>query len=105
MSDRFAAGIPIDLVDSTGGHKVAEPTDPYAATAVAFPTPGYDGHDAMARSFVVEFALLGWSRERIARMFRVPRFVAAHHVYRTRGPAYVAALLDDVLGPARPEED
>ncbi len=82
----------------TGQSKVAEPTDPYMATAVAYSTPGYDGMAAMARAFVEEFARLGWPRDRIARMFRMPRYVAAHAVYRDRGPEFVERLITDVLG-------
>ena len=103
--DRVPAQIP--LVDVSGANKGAEPTDPYIATAVSFSTPGYDGLAAMGRAFVEEFALMGWPRDRIARMFTVPRFVAAHAVYQARGAAFVSELITDVLGPpndATPEE-
>ncbi len=92
--------LPLRPVSDTGRDKVAEPTDPYEAVAVAVPTPGHDGMAAMARVFVEEFALLGWPRERIARMFRIPRYVGPHLVYRTRGPEFVEALIDDVFGGA-----
>jgi hypothetical protein len=90
--------IPVDLVVESGALKSAESTDPYVATAVALPTPGYDGMAAMGRAFVEEFAMLGWSRERLERMFRMPRYVAAHVVYVERGPAFVTNLIDEVLG-------
>lgn len=32
-------------------------------------------------------------------MFRQPRFVGAHIVYQTRGPEFVASIIEDVLGP------
>ena len=67
--DGFAPEIP--LVDVSGRNKAAEPTDPYVATAVSLSTPGYDGIAAMGRAFVEEFALMGWPRERIARMFTI----------------------------------
>ena len=86
-------------VASPGAAKVAEATDPYQPTAFGVPTPGHDGLEAMARTFIEEFALLGWPRSRIARMFRIPRYVAAHAVYRQRGQAFVEGLIDDVLGP------
>jgi hypothetical protein len=89
---------------ASGREKVAEATDPYIATAVALDTPGHDGAAAMTRTFIEEFARLGWSRERIQRMFRIPRYVAAHAVYRARGPAFVAAMIEDVLGPEHGEE-
>ena len=69
-----------------GSAKAVEAADPYQATVVALSTPGHDGGAAMARTFVEEFARMGWPRERIARMFRISRYVAAHAVYRARGP-------------------
>ena len=87
-----------------GRDKVAEATDPYIATAVALDTPGHDGAAAMTRTFIEEFARLGWPRHKIERMFRIPRYVAAHAVYRARGPEFVAEMIEDVLGPATGEE-
>ena len=91
--------LPIQVVAPTGRSKIAESTDPYEAVFVTLVTPDHDGISDMARVFVEEFALMGWSRDRIARMFRIPRYVAAHAVYRARGPAFVEGLLDEVLGP------
>ena len=88
----------IPLIDTSGQNKTAEASDPYVATVVTVPTPGYDGLAAMGRAFVEEFAKVGWSRVRIARMFQNPRFAAAYAVYHERGPEFVEALLDEVLG-------
>ncbi len=97
---RFPQEIPIELVASHGARKAAEASDPYIATAVAIDTPGYDGMAAMARTFVEEFALTGWSREHIAHMFSRPQFAAAYAVYRARGAGFVDELILEVLGPA-----
>ncbi len=96
-AEHFDAEIP--LVDVSGRNQQAESTDPYIATAVAMPTPGYDGLAAMGRAFVEEFALMGWSRDRIARMLEVPRFAAAHAVLEARGAAFVEQLISEVMGP------
>ena len=96
---RFKPEIPLELVASHGARKTAEASDPYIATAVAIDTPGYDGMAAMARTFVEEFALTGWSREHIAHMFSRPQFAAAYAVYRARGAAFVDELIREVLGP------
>ena len=100
MSDppRFHEEIP--LVDTTGSNKVAESTDPFIATAVGFSTPGYDGLAEMGRAFVEEFAIMGWPRDRISRMFTVPKFAAAYAVYEARGAEFVEELIEQVLGPA-----
>jgi hypothetical protein len=89
---------------SSGRLKAAEATDPYVASAVAISTPGYDGTAAMARTFVEEFARIGWPRDRISRMFRQPRYAAAYAVYQTRGPEFVAEVISAVLGPETPSE-
>ncbi len=102
MTERERVVSELPLVDTTGRNKAAEPSDPYIATAVSLSTPGYDGLAAMARTFVEEFALMGWPRERIAKMFTIPRFAAAHAVYTQQGPAFVERLIDEVLGP-RPD--
>ena len=102
---RFEPRIPVALVDAaSGGEKMAEPTDPLMATAVALPTPGYDGLAAMGRTFIEEFAVMGWPRERIARMFTMPKFAAAHVVYRARGPEFIEELITAVLGTPEREE-
>ena len=86
-------------------HKAAEAADPFEAVAVRIPTPaGYDGMREMARCFVEEYALMGWPRERIMRLFEQPRYTAAHAVYEERGAAFVQELIDDVLGPGHEEE-
>ena len=81
-----------------GRQKMAGPTDPLMPTAVSLPTPGYDGLAAMGRTFVEEFALMGWPREHIARMFTMPKFAAAHAVYRARGADFIEELITEVLG-------
>lgn len=91
--------IPITVTPATGLAKTAEVTDPYQPVAIGLPTPGHDGIQAMARTFIEEFARLGWPRARISLLFRVPRYVAAFTLYQARGPQFVEDLLDDVLGP------
>ena len=99
-----ALPMPTKAIIPSGHLKAAEATDPYIASAIEFSTPDHDGTAAMARTFVEEFARIGWSRDRITTMFRKPRYVAAYHVYQTRGPDFVAKIVDQVLGPVSPTE-
>jgi hypothetical protein len=99
-----ALPMPTKAIIPSGHLKAAEATDPYIASAIEFSTPDHDGTAAMARTFVEEFARIGWSRDRIKAMFRKPRYVAAHHVYQTRGPEFVTKIIDEVLGPETPAE-
>jgi hypothetical protein len=96
MSDGF---VPLALVARSGRDKVLEPTDPIEPVAVSLSTPGFDGVTAMGRTFVEEFAMMGWSRDRIARMFATPRYAGANAVWRTLGSDGVEVLLDEVFGP------
>ncbi len=81
----------------SGLQKAVEPSDPMQPTAVSLSTPGYDGMAAMARTFVEEFALMGRSREQIARMFKQPTFVAAYSVYSVRGAEFIDGLIREVF--------
>ena len=58
--------------------------------------------DEMACVFVEELARMGWSREQIVAVFQDPFYRGPHTVYRSKGPAYVDALLDQVAGIAPP---
>lgn len=81
--------------------KGAGAEDPFQAMAVCVESPsGYDGVAEMARCFVEEYAMMGWRRERILRLFRDPRYAGAHAVYDQRGEAFVTGLLDEVMGSA-----
>ena len=99
------AFVPVQLVASTGHRKQAEATDPLVATAVSLPTPGHDGIAAMGRTFVEEFAMLGWSRERVARLVTVNRYAGAQAVRRALGEQGVAALIDEVFGSPGTDEE
>ena len=96
--------MPKKAIIPSGHLKAAEATDPYVASAVEISTPNHDGTAAMARTFVEEFARIGWSRNRISQMFRKPSYIAAYLVYQTRGPEFVAGVIDEVLGPETPSK-
>ena len=97
--------VPVELVARSGRAKQAEATDPLVATAVSLATPGHDGIKAMGRTFVEEFAMLGWSRQRVARMFTIQRYAGTSAVMRALGEDGVAALIDEVFGPPTPDEE
>ena len=96
MSEGF---VPVELVARSGRDKTFESTDPMEPVAMSLATPGFDGVSAMGRTFVEEFAMMGWTRDRIARMFATPRYAGAHVVWLTLGSDSVAALIDEVFRP------
>ena len=57
----------------------------------------------MGRTFVEELAMLGWWRERVARMFTVRRYAGAAAVMQALGEDGVKALIDEVFGPSIPD--
>jgi hypothetical protein len=71
--------------------------DPFEAVAVSLAT-AEDTTEEMARTFVEEFALLGFPPEKIMRLFRNPFYAGAHMVYTQRGEDFIQGLLRDVFG-------
>ncbi len=79
--------------------KEFEEDDPYELVAVRLPSPpGYDAPAAMARTFIEEFAMMGWPPERILILFRSSKFAGTHAVYEERGEDYVRGLIAQVFG-------
>lgn len=78
--------------------KSFEEDDPMEFVGVELPTPtGYDAFGEMARAFIVEYALMGFSRERILQLFRDPFYQGLHAVYRCRGEDYIRDLMDEIF--------
>jgi len=78
--------------------KEFESDDPWEIVGVVVPTaPGEDATGEMARALVEEFALMGYSPERLLRLFETPFYAGAHAIYRARGEAFVRQTIDKVL--------
>ncbi|MDP2662422.1 MAG: hypothetical protein Q8R28_17015 [Dehalococcoidia bacterium] len=78
--------------------KEFESDDPWEIVGVVVPTaPGEDATGEMARALVEEFALMGYSPERLLRLFETPFYAGAHAIYRARGEAFVRQTIDAVL--------
>ncbi len=80
--------------------KDVESEDPLEIVGVVLDRPIDDeGLDAMARTFVEEYALMGWSGKRILAMFRQPFYGGAHSAYERLGEDRITALVEEVCGP------
>lgn len=66
-----------------------DPEDPMALVGVVCPATGDAEIVEMADSFVEEFARLGWSAEKVFKMFTTPFYAAAHRIYRLKGEAFI----------------
>jgi len=50
----------------------------------------------VARCFIEEFALFGYGREALVALFRDPQYRGVHDIYRRKGEAWVARVVDEV---------
>jgi hypothetical protein len=74
--------------------------DPLEIVGVVLDRPMDDGAvDAMARTFVEEYALMGWNGKRILDMFRRPFYGGAHDAYERLGEPRIVELIEQTLGP------
>lgn len=77
-----------------------EADDPYELVGIGFPvSDSFDANAEMGRCFIEEFAMLGYSRSFIQRMFKSPYYQGPHRVYLSHGSDFVESLLDQCFGP------
>ncbi len=56
------------------------------------------GLDDMARTFIEEYTLMGWSPARILDVFRRPFYGGAYDAYEALGEGRIAALIAETTG-------
>jgi hypothetical protein len=79
--------------------KVPEPEDPLQIVGVVLDRPMDAAEiESMARTFVEEYALMGWGPRRILSLFRHPHFAGAHEAYRVLGEARIVSIVSEVAG-------
>lgn len=79
--------------------KSLEPDDPFEFTAVPYPvTDEVEADREMARCFIEEFALMGWSADRVRRLFGSEFFVGTHGIIERRGQLFVDELVAETFG-------
>ena len=83
-------------------YKEPEPDDPFELTGVVLPAPDDASLKEMAVCFVEEFLRDGWSDEQLCAMFRNPFYRGPYLVWRQKGDAYVAAVIQEVHRMWRP---
>ncbi|MEO8423938.1 MAG: hypothetical protein ABI595_08495 [Actinomycetota bacterium] len=78
--------------------KVFEPDDPLTFTAMGYPVEDQGEADrAMGLCFIEEFALMGWSAERVRGLFRSGSFAGTHGILERQGQAFVDALVAETF--------
>ncbi|MCH7836826.1 MAG: hypothetical protein IH864_08185 [Chloroflexi bacterium] len=79
--------------------KPLEPEDPLALVGVVLERgPDEGALTEMAWCFVEEYARMGWSGERIMRLFRNPFYRGPHQILRMKGEEFVRGLIETVDG-------
>ena len=77
-------------------HKAFEADDPLELIGVEVRGPFATESDCleeMARTFVDEYARIGWNREQLSTLFRDPFYQGPHAIYQARGEAFVQQLI------------
>lgn len=83
-----------------GEAKPFEGDDPLALVGVRYQqAAGVDGDHELARCLVEEYALMGWTADRVRRLFATPFFAGAHALYERRGSELVEQVILEVFGP------
>ena len=79
--------------------KQPTPEDPLEIVGVVLDRPIDDAAlDEMARTFIEEYTLMGWSPHRIVEMFRRPFYGGAHDAYERLGEPRILALIEETCG-------
>ena len=77
--------------------KPLDPEDPMALVGVGLERgPDDKALTEMAWCFVEEYARMGWSGERILRLFRNPFYRGPHQILRMKGEDFVRSLIETV---------
>ncbi len=74
-------------------------SDPMEIVGVVLDRPmDLAGLEAMARTFVEEYALMGWPPKRVLEAFRRPFYAGAHDAYEALGEERIRALIEQTYG-------
>jgi hypothetical protein len=77
--------------------KPLDPEDPMALVGVGLERgPDDEALTEMARCFVEEYARMGWSGERIMRLFRNPFYRGPHRILQVKGEEFVRSLVETI---------
>jgi hypothetical protein len=79
--------------------KPYDPEDPFEIVGVFLDGPMDDAAvEEMARTFVEEYVLQGWTVRRILTLFRNPFFAGAHEALHRLGEERLQAIVREVVG-------
>lgn len=95
----------LDAGRTTGHDKELEDDDPYEVVGVRYPVvDSLEADRELARCFVEEYALIGWSPARIRGLFTSQEYAGAHGLATRRGMALIDEALGETFGAASEPE-
>lgn len=84
--------------------KPLEHDDPFALVGAEIPATAGEAEvcsEEMARTFVEEYVRLGWTADRLLRVFRDPFYRGPYAIYRALGDAFVRQLIAESVSERR----
>jgi hypothetical protein len=82
-------------------HKPFEEDDPLELIAAGPFATEEDCLEEMARTFIDEYARLGWNRKQLLKLFRDPFYQGPHLIYQTKGEAFISQLIVERVPESR----
>ncbi|MBI2082176.1 MAG: hypothetical protein HYT76_01270 [Deltaproteobacteria bacterium] len=74
-----------------------DPEDPFEMVQQFIDVPADDRfYDQMARTFIEEYLMMGWSDEEIFSLFQEPFYRGTHDILQKKGEAFVKSLIHEV---------
>ena len=71
-----------------------DPTDPMDLHGVIIETDT-DRNSEMAACFIEEYMRMGYDRDRVLSLFRMPQYVGAHMAYQALGDRVLTEMIDE----------
>ncbi|MBI4437090.1 MAG: hypothetical protein HY590_06750 [Candidatus Omnitrophica bacterium] len=83
-------------------HKHFEEDDPFELIAAGPFGIGEDALEEMARTFIDEYARMGWNREQLLKLFQDPFYQGPHRIYQVKGEPFIQQFIFERLPENRP---
>ena len=77
-------------------HNDPDPTDPMTLQGVVVETDDPLAMQEMASCFIDEYLRMGFAKDRVLSLFRIPRYVGPYMAYETLGEEAIGELVDEI---------
>ena len=73
-----------------------DPTDPMTLHGVAVETDDPTAMREMASCFIDEYLRMGFTRDRVLGMFKIPQYIGPYMAYESLGKETITELIDEI---------